>query len=156
MDIVFCCQIVSSWKAAGQTSDQGDQRILSVLVFFFVLVRRAIIISTPLSSFVQILWATCMTVTMTASGAQLLLLALCVYRGWGLQSPPRVHLSFKGEFSKWGKKSSGSGWSFVQLSHFHTPTAFFPLLSFPNVRKERTSCRMSNSKTLETKGGCYV
>uniref|UniRef100_H2MGP3 Sema domain, immunoglobulin domain (Ig), short basic domain, secreted, (semaphorin) 3Ga n=1 Tax=Oryzias latipes TaxID=8090 RepID=H2MGP3_ORYLA len=36
-----------------------------------------------------------MTVTMTASGAQLLLLALCVYRGWGLQSPPRVRLSFK-------------------------------------------------------------
>ncbi|MEQ2286341.1 hypothetical protein AMECASPLE_001465, partial [Ameca splendens] len=42
------------------------------------------------------LWATCMTVTMTASGAQLLLLALCVYRGWGLQqSAPRVRLSFK-------------------------------------------------------------
>lgn len=40
-----------------------------------------------------------MTVTMTASGAQLLLLALCVYRGWGLQqSAPRVRLSFKGEF----------------------------------------------------------
>ncbi|XP_054901886.1 sema domain, immunoglobulin domain (Ig), short basic domain, secreted, (semaphorin) 3Gb isoform X2 [Poeciliopsis prolifica] len=37
-----------------------------------------------------------MTVTMTASGAQLLLLALCVYRGWGLQqSAPRVRLSFK-------------------------------------------------------------
>lgn len=39
-----------------------------------------------------------MTVTMTASGAQLLLLALCVYRGSGLQqSAPRVRLSFKGE-----------------------------------------------------------
>ena len=39
-----------------------------------------------------------MTVTMTASGARLLLLALCVYRGWGLQqSAPRVRLSFKGE-----------------------------------------------------------
>uniref|UniRef100_A0A7N6BJE5 Sema domain, immunoglobulin domain (Ig), short basic domain, secreted, (semaphorin) 3Ga n=1 Tax=Anabas testudineus TaxID=64144 RepID=A0A7N6BJE5_ANATE len=37
-----------------------------------------------------------MTVTMTASGAQLLLLALCVYRGSGLQqSAPRVRLSFK-------------------------------------------------------------
>ncbi|KAA8591399.1 hypothetical protein FQN60_002342 [Etheostoma spectabile] len=43
------------------------------------------------------LWATCMTVTMTASGAQLLLLALCVYRVSGLQqSSPRVRLSFKG------------------------------------------------------------
>ncbi|XP_030589371.1 semaphorin-3F-like isoform X3 [Archocentrus centrarchus] len=42
------------------------------------------------------LWATCMTVTMTASGAQLLLLALCVCRGLGLQqSAPRVRLSFK-------------------------------------------------------------
>lgn len=39
-----------------------------------------------------------MTVTMTASGAQLLLLALCVYGGSGLQqSAPRVRLSFKGE-----------------------------------------------------------
>ncbi|KAG7221633.1 hypothetical protein INR49_011651 [Caranx melampygus] len=37
-----------------------------------------------------------MTVTMTASGAQLLLFALCVYRGSGLQqSAPRVRLSFK-------------------------------------------------------------
>ncbi|KAM7405088.1 hypothetical protein PAMP_012373 [Pampus punctatissimus] len=42
------------------------------------------------------LWATCMTVTMTTSGAQLLLLALCVYRGLGQQqSAPRVCLSFK-------------------------------------------------------------
>ncbi|CAG6021761.1 unnamed protein product [Menidia menidia] len=40
------------------------------------------------------LWATCMTVTMTASGAQLLLLALCVYGGSGLQqsAPRRVSL----------------------------------------------------------------
>lgn len=37
-----------------------------------------------------------MTVTMTASGAQLLLLALCVFGGSGLQqSAPRVRLSFK-------------------------------------------------------------
>lgn len=51
-----------------------------------------------LSSRFRSLWATCMTVTMTASGAQLLLLALCVYGGWGLQqSAPRVRLSFKGE-----------------------------------------------------------
>ncbi|XP_030589370.1 semaphorin-3F-like isoform X2 [Archocentrus centrarchus] len=63
---------VLSWKAAGQTSDQRDQRKF------------------------RSLWATCMTVTMTASGAQLLLLALCVCRGLGLQqSAPRVRLSFK-------------------------------------------------------------
>ncbi|TKS76713.1 Semaphorin-3F Sema III/F [Collichthys lucidus] len=43
------------------------------------------------------LWATCMTVTMTASGARLLLLALCVYRASALQqsAAPRVRLSFK-------------------------------------------------------------
>lgn len=40
-----------------------------------------------------------MTVTMTASGAQLLLLALCACSGSGLQqSAPRVRLSFKGDF----------------------------------------------------------
>ncbi|KAI9515477.1 Semaphorin-3F [Dissostichus eleginoides] len=40
------------------------------------------------------LWATCMTVTMTACGAALLLLALSVCRGLQ-QSAPRIRLSFK-------------------------------------------------------------
>lgn len=56
------------------------------------------------------LWATCMTVTMTASGVRLLLLALCVCRGSGLQqSAPRVRLSFKGELAKPRGASSERG-----------------------------------------------
>lgn len=74
-----------------------------------------------------------MTVTMTASGAQLLLLALCVYRGSALQqSAPRVRLSFKGEFFAKGPWTVGIVNSLfvwlVQISHWrthrlvHTPT----------------------------------
>lgn len=43
-----------------------------------------------------------MTVAMTASGAQLLLLALCACRGSTLQSAPRVRLPFKGELARIG------------------------------------------------------
>lgn len=130
MDVVLSCQTIQ--LAAGQTSDHRDQRKrerggerqsvsrLSLLLFLshtlltghsiiIIIVHSAVFSSSRFRS----LWATCMTVTMAASGAQLLLLALCVYRGSGLQqSAPRIRLSFKGELLQINQKScDGEGLS---------------------------------------------
>lgn len=117
--MVLCCQTVGlDSEAAGQTSDQRDQReterlacLSSFLCLIFLMGRSVIIVHSSafffsLSRF-RSLWATCMTVTMTASGAQLLLLALCACRGWTMQSAPRVRLPFKGELARTAP-SSGS------------------------------------------------
>lgn len=127
------------------------------------------------SSRFRSLWATCMTVTMTASGAQLLLLALCVYRGSGLQqSSPRVRLSFKGEFIHINSSDSrhclnsffvSFTFTFVfscfvtwTQTHAHTHARIHAsgCVSSLYICKEPFSCRMSNSTTLKTKGGYYV
>lgn len=92
-----------------------------------------IVHSSPFLPRFRSLWATCMTVTMTASGAQLLLLALCVCRGSAMQqSSPRVRLSFKGELIQINQNSSdsrnchASDFSLV----FPTHAAVFPLYTF--------------------------
>lgn len=120
MDFVLCCQNhTSPQKAAGQTSDQRDQRkaeSLACLSLFMSHISHGALYnnSSFLSSFFFLprfrsLWATCMTVTMTAAGAQLLLLALCVCRGSAMQqSAPRVRLSFKGELTRINQNSSDS------------------------------------------------
>lgn len=98
--------------------------------------------------------ATCMTVAMTASGARLLLLALCACRGSTLQSAPRVRLPFKGEPARVGPQRLPD--AFLRLL-----PAFFPRRAAVGVSSFRAcedgiSCRTSNSATPGTKGGYYV
>lgn len=91
-----------------ETQSLSPVFLFSCLVF---LMGHSIIIvhSSPFLPRFRSLWATCMTVTMTASGAQLLLLALCVCRGSAMQqSAPRVRLSFKGELIQINQNSSDS------------------------------------------------
>lgn len=136
------------------------ERLSPVFSFFLCLIflrgRSVIIVyssafSLSLLSRSSSLRATCMTVTMTAPGAGLLLLALCVCRGCAVHSAPRVRLSFKGELAPASKvpptPSSDSCPPF--------PPSGGCVSSF-SVRKDGVSCHMSNSPTLGTKGGCYV
>lgn len=93
-----------------------------------------------------------MTVAMTASGAQLLLLALWACRGSTLQSAPRVRLPFKGELARLGPERLPD--AFLRLSPA-SPTERRLCFLF-RVCKGGISCRTSNGATLGTKGGYYV